>query len=485
MKTLKINSKDNVLVAIQNIKKGEVVADNIVAIQDIQCGHKIATINIKKGQNIIKYGSVIGKAKCNIKTGEFVHSHNLQSEIGIDDYQYQKVSTVPKRECSQTFFGYPRANGTFGVRNYLYIIPTVGCINYLATNLANKYNQSSYKSVDAVIAVTHQFGCSQLGDDHENTSNILCNIAKNPNCGGVLIVGLGCENNNIQSIKDKLSDVPKNRIEFINAQDCECEITTASEKIEKLILKMAEDEKVETPISNLVIGVKCGGSDGFSGITANPLIGEVCDSITSIGGTVVMTEVPEMFGAEKGILNRCENREIFDKSVAMINDFKRYFVNHNMPINENPSPGNKAGGITTLEEKSLGCTQKSGASEVCDVLSYHQRIKTKGLVLLSAPGNDIVAVSALASAGCNLILFSTGRGTPLGGVVPVVKVSSNQKLATRKSNWIDFDASVVLDGKSHCRQFIEEIIEIANGKKTKSENMQTYDFAIFKNGITL
>lgn len=484
MKTIKINKKDNVCVAIDDISAGFLL-DDIKVLQDIAFGHKIALQDIKKNQEIIKYGSPIGIAKADISKGEFVHSHNLMSNIGLDEYEYNKIPVPTKTTTDMTFMGYERGNGKFGTRNYLYIISTVGCINYLANHLANKFNKSLPENIDGVVAITHQFGCSQLGVDHENTAAILCNIAHNPNCGGVLFVGLGCENNNIETLKDRLKDIKKDRIEYINAQDFQDEVLVATEKVQKLIGAMSRDKRVETPISNLIIGVKCGGSDGFSGITANPLIGEICDRLTSINGSVVMTEVPEMFGSEIGILERCESMQVFEKSVEMINDFKNYFISHDMPINENPSPGNRAGGITTLEEKSLGCTQKSGQSEICDVLSYAERIKTKGLTLLSAPGNDIVAVSALASCGCNMILFSTGRGTPLGGVVPVVKISSNKELAKRKANWIDFDASAILNGEKCDEAFMQEIISHASGKKTKAECISTYDFAIFKNGITL
>lgn len=485
MKTYKIHKKDTVIVALSDLQKDDIVNDDITLLSDIPFGHKIANEDIKKGSEVIKYGYPIGIASMDISKGCHVHSKNLQSNISIYDHKYEKAQVVEKKPCQKTFHGIKRKNGQFGTRNYLYVIATVGCINVIVNKLADMYNRTEHTNVDRIVPIVHQFGCSQLGDDHENTANILCNLAYSPNCGGVLVVGLGCENNNIDTLTEKLQAVDKERIEFLNCQDFENEFAEGGKKIEKILAVMKNDTREETSIDDLVIGVKCGGSDGLSGITANPIIGRVCDFITTCGGTVIMTEVPEMFGAETSILERCKNKDVFYDTVKMINDFKQYFLDHNMPVNENPSPGNKAGGITTLEEKALGCTQKSGMSEVVAVLNYHERVSEKGLNLLSAPGNDIIAVSALASAGANIILFSTGRGTPLGAVVPVVKISSNNYIAEKKQNWIDYDASGILENENCTEDFITSLISYANGEKTKAEKIDAFDFAIFKNGITL
>ena len=453
-----INKPDNVEVNVDN-------------------GHKYAVRDIKRGENIIKYGQPIGHALADIKKGEHVHSHNLATNLsGKLTYEYHPVKTPERTETDLTFMGYVRKNGDVGIRNDIWIVNTVGCVNKTAQIIARKTGAEYF---------SHPFGCSQLGGDMEITQKILAGMVHHPNCGGALVLGLGCENNNIEIFKNALGSYDEERVRFLNAQDADDEIEAGVRIIEELKSNAAKDKREPVSIKKLKIGLKCGGSDGLSGITANPLVGRVCDKLTSMGGSCVLTEVPEMFGAEQLLMQRCADKEVFDKTVRLINNFKDYFTRHNQTIYENPSPGNKAGGITTLEEKSLGCIQKGGLSEITDVLDYGDTVTKSGLSLLNGPGNDIVAVTNLMAAGVHMILFTTGRGTPLGGAVPTVKISTNTALAKKKSSWIDFDAGRALDGCELTDELFDFVIETANGRKTKNEENGYKEISIFKDGVTL
>lgn len=435
-------------------------------------GHKYAVCNIKKGEDIIKYGYPIGTAKQDIKAGEHVHSHNLKTALsGEKEYIYSPFMQKNSPESPATISAYQRKNGDIGIRNDVWIIPTVGCINGAANRIAQK---------TGAFAFTHPYGCSQLGDDLLVTQKILCNLIKHPNAGGVLVLGLGCENNNITELKKILGEYDAERIRFLNAQDCADEIAEGVKMISELQQQAEKDIRMDVSISKLKIGLKCGGSDGFSGITANPLVGRITDKITAMGGIAVLTEVPEMFGAEQILMNRCVNETVFKETAKLINNYKKYFISHNQPVSENPSPGNKEGGITTLEEKSLGCVQKGGKAPVTAVLDYGDTAKATGLNLLNGPGNDMVAVTNLTAAGCHMILFTTGRGTPLGAPVPTLKISTNTRLTEYKKSWIDFNAQ-----DSEAEDLFSLIIETANGKETKNEINGYREIAVFKDGVTL
>lgn len=439
---------------------------------NLENGHKYAIKDIAKGESVIKYGFPIGIAKENIKADEHIHTHNLKTALaGEQEYTYTPECINVQKEKPITISAYQRNNGDIGIRNDIWIIPTVGCVNSIANSLAKK---------TGAFAFTHPYGCSQLGDDLLVTQKILCNLITHPNAGGVLVLGLGCENNNIAELKKILGKYDAERIKFLNAQDCEDEITKGIQIISELQKQTEKDIRIDVPASKLKIGLKCGGSDGLSGITANPLVGRITDKITAMGGTCILTEVPEMFGAEQILMNRCVDKTIFDNTVELINNYKKYFIFHNQPVSENPSPGNKEGGITTLEEKSLGCVQKGGKAPVTAVLDYGDIAKTAGLNLFNGPGNDMVAVTNLTAAGCHLILFTTGRGTPLGAPVPTIKIATNTSLAERKSSWIDFDAQ---SGRKD--DLFRLIIDIANGNETKNEISGYREIAIFKDGVTL
>ena len=441
-------------------------------------GHKYAIRDIAVGESIIKYGQPIGHATQNIKAGEHVHTHNIKTNlVGILEYRYDPVMYPFQEEKSElTFLGYIRENGDVGIRNDIWIVNTVGCVNKTAEILARKTGAKCFP---------HPYGCSQLGDDQLITQKILKGMVNHPNAGGVLVLGLGCENNNIDVFKTILGNWDDRRVKFLNAQDFEDEVAEGVRLIKELQANASTAQRTPISISKLRVGLKCGGSDGFSGITANPLVGRFCDELTAMGGSCVLTEVPEMFGAEHLLMQRCKTQEIFDKTVSLINDFKEYYSRHNQVIYENPSPGNKKGGITTLEEKSLGCVQKGGLSPVVDVLDYGDTVKRQGLSLLNGPGNDIVAVTNLMASGVHLILFTTGRGTPLGSAVPTIKIATNHALAAKKSNWIDFDASPMLDGKDLSVELLQYVVEVANGRFTCNEENGYEEIAIFKDGVTL
>ena len=491
---IRINPADSVVVALRPMKKDEVVeVGNIVVKlkEDVPAGHKILLKDTPAGKDILKYGYPIGHAAIDLEAGQWVNENNLKTNLkGTLSYEYHPVNeelSIPLED--KTFKGFVRKNGEVGIRNEVWIVPTVGCVNGIAERLAELMNkQRSEKSVK-VHAWHHNYGCSQLSDDHENTRKILRDIVLHPNTGGVLVLSLGCENNQPEDFMAMLGDYDKERVRLMVTQRVEGdEIDEGLRILDELCALADNDQREDVPASKLRVGLKCGGSDGFSGITANPLVGEFSDWLVAQGGTSILTEVPEMFGAETILMNRCRNVELFDQTVSLINNFKEYFLSHGEPVGENPSPGNKAGGISTLEDKALGCTQKCGRAPVSGVLAYGDRLNTNGLNLLSAPGNDLVAATALASAGCQIVLFTTGRGTPFGTFVPTMKISTNSDLYNRKSNWIDFNAGRLAEGMPMdelLREFIDYILRVASGEKVQNERNGYREISIFKNGVTL
>ena len=494
MNVIRINSGDNVAVALNNLIVGQTVTVDQLTVSvniEINKGHKIALSNIKSGENIIKYGFPIGHALCDIKAGDWIHSHNMKTNLsGISDYVYnKKTNDLISNGEQYSFQGYLRHNGDVGIRNEIWIVPTVGCVNGTAEAIINQFKADIGKlEIDNIMVLKHNYGCSQLGDDHENTKVILADAAKHPNAGGVLVLGLGCENNKIAEFKKLMPNIDESRVKFLISQEVSDEIADGVALLKEIYAIAKNDQRTEQPISKLKIGLKCGASDGFSGITANPLVGLLSDFIVSHGGSTILTEVPEMFGAETILMERAQDEQVFNKTVDLINDFKGYFIKHDQPVYENPSPGNKAGGITTLEEKSLGCTQKSGNATVVDVLHYGQALTKPGLNLLSAPGNDLVASSALAASGCQMVLFTTGRGTPFGSFVPTMKISTNSQIAKLKPHWIDFNAGALLENvamETLLDSFIDIIIKTASGQLVNNEKNNFRELAIFKSGVTL
>jgi len=493
-KFLKLNTTDNVAVCIEAGLAGELVVienQEIVLVDDIPVGHKVALAVIAKNADVIKYGAPIGHAIANIGVGNHVHTHNLKTNLsGTITYSFnQKLNEIRYAKRDLTFDGYRRKSGQAGIRNEIWVVPTVGCVNGQAQQIIDRFRKEfNPENVDAIEVFKHNYGCSQLGDDHVNTQKALASIVCHPNAGGVLVLGLGCENNQISHLKNFIGEYDAARIKFLVAQDVEDEVEEGVQLLSSIYEELKNDRREPIPLSELIVGLKCGGSDGFSGITANPMVGSFSDFLIAQGGTTILTEVPEMFGAETILMARAKDRPTFDKTVSLINDFKDYYMQHNLPVYENPSPGNKAGGISTLEDKSLGCTQKGGSATVTDVLKYTEQSKIKGLNLLSAPGNDLVASSALGFSGCHLVLFTTGRGTPFGSFVPTMKISTNSALFNKKSNWIDFNAGQLLEDKAMdqlLEEFIQFVIEVSEGKKLKHEESGFKEISIFKTGVTL
>ncbi|MFF2449212.1 UxaA family hydrolase [Neobacillus sp. NPDC058068] len=493
---MQINANDIIVLALRDLKQSEILDVNgqeIELKEDINRGHKIAVKVINDNENIIKYGFPIGHAITGISPGELVHSHNTKTNLsGTEEYVYTpKQTTALYKEENRTFKGYRRENGKVGIRNELWIVPTVGCVNGIAEKIIKRFEKEvgDDSPFDNVLVLKHNYGCSQLGDDHENTKRILLDAVNHPNAGGVLVLGLGCENNELPEFQKALGPVNEGRIKFLISQAVSDEIGEGLKLVKEIYEFAKHDKREDIPLSELKIGLKCGGSDGFSGITANPLLGRFSDYLIAQGGTTVLTEVPEMFGAETILMERAVNEVVFEKIVYLINDFKDYFLKHDMPVYENPSPGNKAGGITTLEDKSLGCTQKAGSSPVVDVLKYGEILETNGLNLLSAPGNDLVASTALAAAGCQMVLFTTGRGTPFGTFVPTMKISTNTQIYNSKPHWIDYNAGTLLEEGVSSEQvledFVDYIVKVASGEFVNNEKNDFREIAIFKTGVTL
>ena len=491
MKYIKINPADNVAVALQDLSKGEPV-EGIILRMDIPRGHKIVLQDLRAGENVVKYGFPIGHVTRDAAAGTLVDHSCIKTNLeGLLDYSYDPALVeIPASASVRTFKGYRRADGQVGIRNQIWVIPTVGCVNGICQQIVDRFKAEnpSHDGVDAIVAFPHNYGCSQLGQDHENTRTVLADMIRHPNAGGVLVVSLGCENNQLDAFKELVGPVDEARVKMFVSQKVEDEVAYGVQCLREIYAVASRDVREDVPVSELRVGLKCGGSDGLSGITANPLLGVFSDWMVAQGGTTVLTEVPEMFGAETILMNRCQDKATFDKTVSLINDFKEYFIRQGMPVYENPSPGNKAGGISTLEEKSLGCTQKCGKSIVRGVLRYGERLQVKGLNLLSAPGNDLVASTALAASGCQLVLFTTGRGTPFGSFVPTMKISTNTPLGEGKPGWIDFNAGVLAQGEPMeevAARFTEYVLSVASGEPVNNEKHGIREIAIFKTGVTL
>ncbi|MEO5816714.1 MAG: altronate dehydratase family protein [Gemmatimonadaceae bacterium] len=492
---VRIHPDDNVAVAIRPLSTGEdvMVGDvHITLREDIPAGHKFALDRLDVGEPIMKYGFPIGAMTAPVSAGHWVHSHNLRTQLeGMSEYVYRPGSVkAPSADTMPTFEGYLRADGRVGTRNEVWILNTVGCVNFVAEGIAKNAADRVGSAVDGIYAFGHPFGCSQLGDDLSHTQAVLAGLMRNPNAGGVLVLGLGCENNQMEQLLARAGDVDRSRIRFFNSQDVVDERASGVAMVEELVTRMADDRRATRPASELVIGHKCGGSDGFSGISANAVVGRIADRLTSLGGGVLLTEVPEMFGAEQLLMNRATSEPVYEQLVAMINDFKAYFIRHGQNIYENPSPGNKAGGLTTLEEKSLGAIQKGGQAPVTRVLRYGEPATNGGLSLLEGPGNDGVSCTAMIASGATVLLFTTGRGTPLGFPVPTIKISSNSEIAAKKPHWIDFNAGALLDGTRSMDALADElfayVLDIASGsKRTNNEQHGYREIAIWKDGVTL
>lgn len=491
MRALQISPDDGVATVIEPVAAGETVSigtRTLTAAEPIPRGHKIAVCDIPAGADVIKYGVPIGHAIQPIAAGHHVHSHNLATNLaGTLDYRYRPAARATARSDVPSFQGYRRADGRVATRNEIWILPTVGCVGRTAQRIAQLAAERHIGAIDGVLAFPHPFGCSQLGGDLSATRTMLADLACHPNAGGVLIVGLGCESNQMDALIAELPAERRGSIRTLVAQLSEDETDEGVALVDELVAEASKARRETVPLSELVLGVKCGGSDGFSGLTANPLVGRVSDRLAAAGGSVILTEIPEIFGAEQMLMDRAADQQVFEATVELVNDFKRYFLDHGEPVSENPSPGNIAGGITTLEEKSLGAVQKGGHTTVTDVRRYGERVRRTGLTLLEAPGNDAVSCTALTAAGATMILFTTGRGTPLGFPAPTLKIATNHTLAEHKPRWIDFDAGKVLDiGFDAAEEaLVETIAAAASGAQTAAERNGEREIALWKRGVTL
>ena len=488
MIALQIDPRDDVATALTALSPGELVL-GVTVRDEIPAGHKLALKAVAAGAPVLKYGWPIGRATADIAPGQHVHSHNLATAlVGLEDYAYAPQAVDPLPATEQTFQGYRRADGRVGTRNEIWILCTVGCVARTAQKIAAEADRRFKGRVDGVIALTHPFGCSQLGDDLSSTRTVTQALASHPNAGGVLIIGLGCETNQLGPLLEGLDGVAPERLRAFSAQISDDEIEDGLAAVEALVEIAEQDKRESCPVSDLVIGLKCGGSDGFSGLTANPLVGRVADRVSGGGGTAILTEIPEIFGAERLLMARARDEATFQGIVDVVDDFRRYFIAHGEPISENPSPGNVAGGITTLEEKSLGAVQKAGRAAVTQVLRYGERTDAHGVVLLEAPGNDAVSSTALTAAGATVILFTTGRGTPLGFPAPTLKIATNSSLAQRKPRWIDFDAGRVATGQpieAAADALMDLVLATASGRETRSEENGEREIALWKRGVTV
>ena len=493
-RAVRVHPTDDVAVAVDALEPGDVitVGDDSVRIREaIPAGHKVALRSLGVGEVVHKYGWAIGRLTAAVEAGGWIHSHNLKTQLeGTLDYTFEPTPRAEAPRVERTWEGFKRADGRVGTRNEVWVINTVGCVNWAAEKIARSANERFAGVIDGVHAFAHPYGCSQLGDDLGHTRQLLAGLMRHPNAGGVLVLGLGCENNQMDALLAEAGEVDRSRIRFFNTQDVFDEVQSGVAALNELVERMRDDRRETVPASALVLGNKCGGSDGFSGITANPLVGRVADRLTAAGGTVLLTEVPEMFGAERVLMNRAASEPVYRDVVGMVNSFKEYFLRHGQPVYENPSPGNKAGGLTTLEEKSLGAIQKGGSSTVTSVLRYGQKVRVPGLALLEAPGNDGVSSTAMVASGATVLCFTTGRGTPLGFPAPTIKVASNSEIARKKPHWIDFDAGRLLDDPTAMDRLADElldfVLDVASGKTlTNNERNDVREIAIWKEGVTL
>ena len=493
-RAVRVRPTDDVAVAVDALEAGDAitVGDDTVRIREaIPAGHKVALRALGAGDVVHKYGWAIGRLTAAVASGDWIHSHNLKTQLeGTLDYSYEPTTRAEAPGTPRTWEGFKRAGGRVGTRNEVWVINTVGCVNWAAEKIARSANERFAGVIDGVHAFAHPYGCSQLGDDLGHTRQLLAGLMRHPNAGGVLVLGLGCENNQMDALLAEAGEIDRSRIRFFNTQDVFDEVQSGVAALNELVERMRDDRRETVPASALVLGNKCGGSDGFSGITANPLVGRVADRLTAAGGTVLLTEVPEMFGAERVLMNRAASEPVFRDVVGMVNSFKEYFLRHGQPVYENPSPGNKAGGLTTLEEKSLGAIQKGGSSTVTSVLRYGQQVRAPGLALLEAPGNDGVSSTAMVASGATVLCFTTGRGTPLGFPAPTIKVASNSDIARKKPHWIDFDAGRLLDDPTAMDRLTDElldfVLDVASGKHlTNNERNDVREIAIWKEGVTL
>ncbi|MDP1559944.1 MAG: altronate dehydratase family protein [Pirellulaceae bacterium] len=515
----RLHPQDNVVVSLQGSETGSpweeelanggpdrAVGTTVVAMEPIPAGHKMAIRPIAAGQWVIKYGLPIGLAQTDIAVGQRVHVHNVKTglDAGIATQpDWEPLPAAPLTTPILTtgddpnqFLGYLRENGQVAIRNEIWILNTVGCVNQTAQQLAAWANRTlvgRVPNLDGVYAFSHPYGCSQLGDDLQATRNILSGLTRHPHAAAVLFLGLGCENNQLQMQLDAIGPEALKKVRWFSTQDVSDEMEQGRQWLTEMAQQISRYTRQPLPANKLILGMKCGGSDGFSGLTANPLLGRIADWHCAMGGTSLLTEVPEMFGAEPVLLGRCDQPSTRTAVDQMIETFKDYFRQHDQPISENPSPGNKDGGLTTLEEKSLGCVQKGGTAALikqCVPYGGQASAELGGLGMVNGPGNDGVSITALTAAGAHLVLFTTGRGTPMGAPAPTMKIATNPTLAKQKPGWIDFSAGDFITGTATLDELRdrlwEQILRVASGQQEAKNELNGYrEIAIWKIGVTV
>ena len=481
---VRLHPSDNIVVARIRLPQGEVIAsENVTLAEPIGAGHKIATVAIRKGDLVRKYGQVIGAATADIAPGALVHTHNM----ALSELRGEAIAPLRRNvpEPARSFMGYRRANGKTGVRNYIAVLTSVNCSATVARHIAEAAERSglldAYPNVDGIVPITHASGCGMdmAGEGYDILRRTLWGTAANPNFGAVLLVGLGCEAVQIAKFKSDYGMSDGGLFQSFTIQEIggtRRAIEQGLEHLKAMLPVVNANTRSEVPASELVLGLQCGGSDGWSGITSNPALGNASDRLVALGGTVILSETPEIYGAEHLLYARAKDQAVSDRLRARMEWWEHYTAIHGGEMNNNPSPGNKAGGLTTILEKSLGAVAKSGTSTMNDVIEYAKPLNTRGFVFMDSPGFDPVSATGQVASGATMIAFTTGRGSAYGcKPSPSIKLSSNTDIYNRMKDDIDIDCGTIATGDSTIedkgKEILDLLLAVASGKKSKSEEL--------------
>ena len=485
--TIVLGDKDNVAIAVKSISKDDSIGElGLSARADIPKGHKIAKRAIPNGEAIFKYGQIIGRSTIDISAGEHVHTHNIEFTDHKLGYEFStEIQNISNVEINEEFLGYHRDDGTVGTRNYIGILTSVNCSGSVAKFVAEEAEKSGllkrYKNVDGVVPIVHGSGCGMAnsGEGYDLLFRTLSGYARNPNFAAILLIGLGCEVMEINDLVGKSRLKSKETFRYMTIQNEGGTSRTIERGISTLkeLLKYADQcERKPASVSKLTIGLQCGGSDGYSGITANPALGVASDILVQNGGTSILSETPEIYGAEHLLTRRALTEEIGKKLLDRISWWETYTARNGGEMNNNPSPGNKRGGLTTILEKSLGAVAKGGVSPLAGVFEYGEKINTHGFVYMDSPGYDPCSVTGQIASGANIIVFTTGRGSVSGyKPTPCIKLSTNTSMYRRMSGDMDLDCGDIIEEgvnlEEKGKQIFEQIVRVASGQKTKSEEL--------------
>jgi len=493
-----LHPTDNVAIARVQLGAGtelRVAGQRLEVKEAISAGHKIALVAIPQGAVVLRYGQVIGRARQPIERGRHVHTHNLAFEELHFDYEYPSGETpLPARRASPTFLGYPREDGSVGTRNYIAVVAASNCAAHTAEMIARSFDGESLPAnIDGVVAFPHGEGCGHtIGPDTAQLRRTLAGVLAHPNVSAAVILGLGCEVNQIEHYLGP--NAPRtSRLVGMTLQSSggtRGAVTAARAEIARLMEQCSAEQRKEVPASGIVLGLNCGGSDSFSGITANPALGVCSDMLAELGATAVLAETTEIFGAEHLLVRRARNRQVAEKLLSFVQGYKQYLTRFAGSFDDNPSPGNKEGGLTNIIEKSLGAVAKAGTSPLTDAVDYAEPVHTPGFVFMNTPGYDPVSLTGLAAGGCNLIAFTTGRGSAIGfPSVPVLKIASNSHTYRRMQDNMDINAGTIADGEKSVQQVGGEIFEmllrVASGERTRAESLGHQEFVPWRIGPVL